>query len=146
MIHIGTVRLNGREYSLDLTPPNQARNDAKIEPSGAVARRNLPTARSEIFLLNTRKTVGAQNVGRPTASMRPIEDLRRVAQFTRREHGQALAGQAKSKLDRDRAVKLVSRFLSWCFPVREFNSPLQRLLYLSMEGPKTRYRRRSLLP
>ena len=38
--------------------------------------------------------------------------------------------------------KLHCRFLSWWFPVREFNSPLQRLLYLSVEGPKGKSSRR----
>lgn len=147
MIHIGTVHLNGHEYTLELNRANQARTDSKFEPAGAVVRRNLPTSRSEIFLLNpARKAVGALNAGRPTATIRPIEDFRRLAQFTHRQHAQALATEPKWKIDRDGAVSLVSRFLSWCFPVREFNSPLQRILYLSMEGPKTKYRRRFLLP
>jgi hypothetical protein len=144
MIHIGTVHLNGHEYSLDLNRAEQPRNESKGEPPGAAARRNFPTSRSELVLLNhKRKAIGAQNTSRPIPTVRPIEDLHRVTQLTRKEQAQPpVASQTRWKVDRDRLVKLISHFLSWCFPVREFSSPLQRILYLSVEGPKTKYRRR----
>ena len=144
MIHIGTVQVNGREYNLELNRSNQPRNDARPETGSAAARRNFPT-NGEIFLLNPNRKQGAtQSTARQVATVRAIEDLRRVAELRRKEQSQPLA--ASWKIDGDRAVKLVSRFLSWCFPVREFKSPLQRVLYLSIEKPRAKYRSRCLLP
>jgi hypothetical protein len=146
MIHIGTVHVNGREYNLELNRATQPRNDSRPETGSATARRNFPTSR-EVFLLNpNRKQVAAQSTARQAATVRAIDDLRRVAELRRKEQSPPLAAALHWKVDGDKAVKLVSRFLSWCFPVREFKSPLQRVLYLSIEKPKAKYRSRYLLP
>jgi hypothetical protein len=146
MIHIGTVQVNGHEYSLELNRANQPQDGSRPETRSPSARRNFPT-NGEVFLLNpNRKQAGAQSAPRHAATLRPIEDLCRVAELRRKEQSEPLGASPGWKVDGDNAINLVSRFLSWCFPVREFKSPLQRILYLSIEKPKARYRSRYLLP
>lgn len=145
MIHIGTVHVNGHEYSLDLNRTRPEADESQDE-SGAGPRRNLPTNRSEIFLLNSKRKPATHNQMRPASTIRAVEDLRRPAELRRREQPVNSAGEPKVTIPHEGAVKLVSRFLSWCFPVREFKSPLQRVLYLSVEKPKTKQRSRYSLP
>jgi hypothetical protein len=148
MIHIGTVHLNGREYSLDLNRPAEEKNDSHTEPSETPARRNLPTNRSEIFLLNPNRKPAGHHGARMPRTVRSIDDVRRLAEARHQEEARAQASPPKSNIDSDGAVKFVSRLLSWWFPVREFKSPLQRVLYLSIEKPepKAKHRSRYLLP
>jgi hypothetical protein len=146
MIHIGTVQVNGHAYSLDLNRAAPETNDSGEEASSAPVRRNLPTTRSEIFLLNPSRKSAAHDGARPIAAIRAIDDLRRLGESRQREQAQTLIADPQRKITSEGAVKLVSRFLSWCFPVREFKSPLQRVIYLSVEKPKARYRSRYLLP
>ncbi len=146
MIHIGTVHLNGREYNLELNraEPSKGSEDDSARPT---ARKNLAAARSEIVLLNPNKRIASgHHAIRANRNVRSIEELRRLGPFVRKEQVHAVPVQTQWKTDRERIVKLISRFLSWCFPLREFHSPLQRILYLSIEGPKPKYRRRVLLP
>lgn len=144
MIHIGTVNLNGREYTLDLKRTDPPRSDSAAEVTGTGPRRNLPTTRSEIHLLNVNRKP-SQHPDRPIATIRAIEDFRRLTHAAPRDQAVARVIRPKWRTDHEAVVNLVSRFLTWCFPVREFKSPLQRVLYLSMEGPKAKYRRRFLL-
>jgi hypothetical protein len=147
MIRIGTVHLNGREYSLELNRVGQSGKDSEGDSARPTARKNLTAGRSKIVLLNTnKKSVGIHHATRPNGNIRPLKELRRVAAFTPREQAHAAPVQTKWQPDRERVAKPISRFLSWCFPLREFNSPLQRILDLSVEEPKPNYRRRVLLP
>ncbi len=147
MIHIGTVHLNGREYSLELNRTEQPEKDAEGDSARRTARRNSKGGRSEVVRLNpNRRCVGAHNPLRPNRNNPSIKELRRFAAFARKEQAYAAPAQTRWKIDRERLIKTTSRFLSWCFPLRGFHSPLQRILYLSVEGPKAKYRRRVLLP
>jgi hypothetical protein len=77
MIHIGTVHVNGREYSLDLNRAPEPRNDCRPEAGNTPTRRNFPTSRSEILLLNpNRKTAGPHHSTRPSATVRKRRSLR----------------------------------------------------------------------
>ena len=146
MIHIGTVHLNGRTYSLEL---NRAENPEKYEDESlrAGARKTPKTGRFEVVPLNpSRRFLGARNANRRRAGQFPIEEPRRSSAIARREQGHTAPAQTRWQVDRERLVKAISAFLSWCFPVRGFRSSLQRVLYLSIEGPKPKYRKRLLLP
>ena len=146
MIHIGTVHVNGREYSLDLNRTAPETDEPGVDAGSAGPRRNLPTNRSEIFLLNSKRKPAAHNPSRSTATVRAVDDLRRFGDIGHREQALRNGAEAQVKIPRDGAVKIVSRFLSWCFPVREFKSPLQRVLYLSVEKTAAKHRSRYLLP
>lgn len=147
MIHVGTVHLNGREYSLELNRAGQPGKDSEGDSVRPPARKNLAAGRSAIVLLNTNKRfAGAHNAIRPNGNVRSLREMRRLTAFLRKKPAHAARVQTKWKPDRERVVKWASRFLSWCFPLREFHSPLQRILYLSVEGPKPKYRRHVLLP
>lgn len=147
MIHIGTVHLNGREYSLELNRPEQAEKDSEGDSAKPTARKNPKVGRSDVVPLNpNRRFVGPHNAIRPNRNSQSIEEARRFAAFARKEQGYAPPAQTRCKIDRERLVRSISCFLSWCFPVRGFHSPLHRILYLSVEGPKPKYRRRILLP
>jgi hypothetical protein len=136
MIHIGTVHLNGREYSLEL---NRSDNSEKEFSSDSPKRitRKIPSGRSEVVPLNPNRRV----IGAHSRSNRTL-----LATAARKEQAYAAPAQSRWKTDRERLVKAVCRFLSWCFPVREFRSPFQRILYLCMERPKPKYSSRILLP
>ena len=85
MIHIGTVHLNGREYSLEL---NRSDNSEREFNSDSVKRtpRKMPVGRSEVVpLIPNWRAMGAHN--RPNRSLQSIEELRRFA---------ALAGELQS--------------------------------------------------
>ena len=147
MIHIGTVHLNGREYSLELNRAEQAEKDSESDSAKPTARKNPKAGRSEVVPLNpNRRFVGTHNAIRPNRNSQSIEEALRFAAFARKEQVYAEPAQTRWKFDRERLVRSISCFLSWCFPVRGFHSPLQRILYLSVEGPKSKYRRRILLP
>jgi hypothetical protein len=147
MIHIGTVHLNGREYSLELNRLGRSEKYSKGDSAKPTAQKTLTAGRSEFVLLNTNKrSVGTYNATRPNGNVRSIRELRHLATAARKEQFLVAPGQTKWKSDCEGVTKLISHFLSWCFPVREFHSPLQRILSLSVEGPKPKYRRRVLLP
>jgi hypothetical protein len=144
MIHIGTVHLNGREYSLELNRSDNSEKEFSRDSAKRFARK-MPAGRFEVVPLNpNRRVTGGYN--RPKRNLQSIEELRRFAGLARKEQAQVAPVQSRWKTDRERLVKGVCRFLSWCFPVREFRSPLQRVLYLSMERPKPKYNSRILLP
>jgi len=146
MIHIGTVHLNGREYSLELNRTEQPGNDSEGDSARRTARKNPKGGRSEVVPLNpNRRFAAAQNPLPSNRYRRSTEELRRFSASARREQVYALPAQTGRKFDREHLVKTISRFLSWCFPMRG-HSPLQRILYLSVEGPKPKYRRRFFLP
>ncbi len=145
MIHIGTVHLNGREYRLELNRSENSEKDVTGTDAARRAPRRLPPGRSEVvpFKPNRRITTGHSRLSRSAQS---LEELRRITALTGREQVRAVPLLSRWKTDRDRVVKAVCRFLSWCFPVREFRSPFQRVLYLSIERPKPKNHRRALLP
>jgi hypothetical protein len=144
MIHIGTVHLNGREYSLELNRSDNSEREFNNDSAKRVTRK-VSVGRSEVVPLNpNRRVIGAHN--RPNRTLQSIEELRRLAPLARKEQAHAAPLSSRWRTDRERIMKAVCRFLSWCFPVREFRSPFQRILYLSMERPKPKYGRRVLLP
>jgi len=140
MIHIGPVKFDGTKYSLQLNRAGHSGKNASRERKTSLQRNALQNGRSELVLVNAaRKQIEA---ARPSSV---------PAEHTRHVHPVRLPPANSPRTDiewpvaQPGAAKLVSRFLTWCFPVRDFNSPLQRILYLSMEGPRVRKHRRLTL-
>ncbi len=147
MIHIGTVHLNGRKYSLELNRAEPSERDSENDSARPTERKIPKGGRFEVVPLNPhRRFVATHPATRLNRTSSPIEEPRRLAASARKEKVHPAPAQARWKIDSERLIKRISVFLSWCFPVRGFNSPLQRILYLSVEGPKSKYRRRILLP
>ncbi len=147
MIHIGTVHLNGRKYSLELNCAEPPEKDSEGDSIRPTERKTPKAGRFEVVPLNpNRRFVPARHARRLSRATPAMEESRRLATFARKDNVHFAPAQARWKIDRKRLKKTISAFLSWCFPVRGFHSPLQRILYLSVEGPKSKYRRRILLP
>jgi hypothetical protein len=139
MIHIGPVKFDGTKYGLQLNRAGHSGKNTSRERKTSLQRNAPQNGRSELVLVNAgRKQVEARHVAvsaEPTRHIHPVRLPPADSAATHVEWPPAQPG----------AAKLVSRFLTWCFPVRGFNSPMQRILYLSMEGPRGRRHKRLTL-
>jgi hypothetical protein len=139
MIHIGPVKFDGTKYSLQLNREAHSAKNSNRERKTSVQRNVPQNGRSELVLVTPiRKQVEARPFAAPAEHTRHVQPLRLPPASSAGSHVEWAAAQPG-------AAKLVSRFLTWCFPVRDFNSPLQRILYLSMEGPRGRRHKRLTL-
>jgi hypothetical protein len=125
------LHLNSNQKRLELNRSTQHRKNYNRDKRILTRRNHLPAGRSEITSLYSQ--------GKPTAvpeqySMDAPESIPWRERLVQRSA--SAQGNESSEPGNVGYEKLVCRFLSWCFPPREFSSPLQRLLYLSMEGPK----------
>ena len=132
MIHIGPVKSDGSDG-----PQTRAVRNPNRE-------RKLPLPRSGVqnglVLVNS----GRKAVDSAIAPLSQTEMIRGVSSVRLRAPSD-LPAPAERPVEQSGKARLVSRFLAWCFPVREFSSPMQRILYLSMEGPRVNKRRRLVL-
>jgi hypothetical protein len=103
----------------------------------SLTRRNHLTVRSEITSLYSQPKQAAVTERCATDASERIAWRKQLMQHAPRASVQVGVEPGKSN-----QKKLVCRFLSWCFPPRGFASPLQRVLYLSMEGPRRKARSR----
>jgi hypothetical protein len=139
MIRIGPVKFDGSKYSLRLDQSARAGKPAGRERKSPL-QRTAHNGRSELVLVTSaRKAAEATR-----ALARAAEHVHRE-QSLRLPPSSAAGPEPHVRSAQPTRAKLVSRFLTWCFPVRDFNSPLQRILYLSMEGPRVRKRKRLTL-
>jgi hypothetical protein len=134
------MKFDGYKYSLQLNRSGRAGKTISRERKAPLQRNAAQNGRSELVLVNpARKPAEATRV-----FIRPAEHAH-SAQAVRLPSAAAPNAHVEPPAEQPGTVKLVSRFLTWCFPVREFNSPLQRILYLSMEGPRARKHKRLIL-
>jgi hypothetical protein len=138
MIHIGPVKFDGSKYSLRLDRSGRVGKPAGRERKPTLQRN--ANGRSELVLV----TSGKRAAEATKALARAAEHVRNP-QSVRLPPSPAAGPEFHGRSVQPTGAKLVSRFLTWCFPVRDFNSPLQRILYLSMEGPRVRKRKRLIL-
>jgi hypothetical protein len=141
MIHIGPVRFDGSNDSLQLDRSGRAGKPIARERKALIQRNTTQNGRSELVLVNNsaRRTADA-----PKTVARTIEHIR-SQQPLRLPTNEAPSPEVHGPAMPSASTKFVSRFLTWCFPLRDFNSPFQRVLYLSMEGPRVRKRKRLIL-
>jgi hypothetical protein len=139
MIHIGPVKFDGSKYSLRLDRSGRAGKPAGRERKPPL-QRNAQNGRSELVLVTS-----ARKAAEATRALARATEHVRSPQSMRLPPSPAAIPEFHARSAQPAGAKLVSRFLTWCFPVRDFNSPLQRILYLSMEGPRVRKRRRLML-
>jgi hypothetical protein len=131
----GVVHLNSNQKRLDLNRGSQQRKNYNRDKK-TLPRRNHLLARSEITSLYSQpKREEPYATKAPEGTSWRKQLIQRSAPVSVKE---------SFELGKSSHKKLVCRFLSWCFPPRGFASPLQRLLYLSMEGPKPKARSRVL--
>jgi hypothetical protein len=122
----------------------QVRKNVARDRKGLPHRAGLPIGRGEVAWLNSRRKVAESERQYTPLPCDPLPWLRYLIQrfapagLQRKAGVEAAGGTNHSGIQ----AKLICRFLSWCFPVRGFNSPLQRLLYLSIQGPKAKRRSR----
>jgi hypothetical protein len=142
MNHKGILHLSSKPTGLENRSIESRKNTTRDRR--ALARRtSLPVRRAEVAWLDSRRRAresGAQHTNSPDKAPW-LESL--IQRFVRRSLKEKLAPRAVSGANNPGIQEqLICRFLSWCFPVRGFNSPLQRLLYLSVQGPKSKRRSR----
>ena len=133
MAHIGPVQFDGSD-GLQTNPTARSGKTPNRE-------RKLPLPRGAqnalVLVTPGRKAESARTAASPAESARTAQPLRLrpSSEPTPAAEWPVQSGKAR----------LVSRFLTWCFPVREFSSPMQRILYLSMEGPRIKRQKRIIL-
>jgi hypothetical protein len=131
MIHIGPVKFDGSD-----APQTQAK------PAGRERKQPLPRSGTQngLVLVNLpRKAADSAKSPPPQPDF-----IRGVSPVRLRPRSDSPPAPERSVLPSGKA-RLVARFLTWCFPVRDFSSPMQRILYLSMEGPRVNRRKRLVL-
>jgi hypothetical protein len=131
----GIVHLNSNQKRLDLNRSSQHRKNYSRDKKTLTRRNPLP-ARFEITPLCSQPKRAEPYATDASEGIRWREQLI--------QRSVPVSVKESSELGKSSQKKLVCRFLSWCFPPRGFASPLQRILYLSMEGPKPKARSRVL--
>jgi hypothetical protein len=144
MNHKGILHLSSKPNG----PENrsiESRKNATRDRKALARRTSLPMRRAEVAWLDSRRKAG-ESGAQQTHSPDRAPWLEYLSQrFVRRGLKEKPAPEAAGETNNSAVQKkLICRFLSWCFPVRGFNSPLQRLLYLSVQGPKSKRRSRLL--
>jgi hypothetical protein len=138
MNHKGILYLSSKPSGSEDRTVESRKNPARARKA-LTRRTSLPVGGAEVAWLESRRKAGECEAEHTHSPDRPpwLEYL--IQHFVRRRLKQQPALPAAGGTNNPGIQeKLICRFLSWCFPVRGFNSPLQRLLYLSVQGPRSK--------